>query len=62
MFKKMFQFFKDVRQEMRYVNWPSKDDLKEGTTVVIIMSSITAVFLSVVDWTFSMLMRFLVFR
>ncbi len=62
MFKKLGKFLRDVRQEMRYVTWPTKDDLKEGTTVVIVMSGITSIFLSVVDWFFSILMRFIVFR
>ncbi|MDY6915154.1 MAG: preprotein translocase subunit SecE [Candidatus Cloacimonadota bacterium] len=55
MFKKIFKFFKEVKQEMKYVSWPSKEDLKEGTTVVIIMSIIMGVFLSLVDFGFGIL-------
>ena len=57
MFKKIFLFFKNVRQEMSYVSWPTKADLKEGTTVVIIMSSIVAIFLFLVDAAFNVLIR-----
>jgi len=55
MFAKIFKFFKEVKQEMKYVSWPSKADLKEGTTVVIIMSIIMGVFLSLVDLGFNVL-------
>jgi preprotein translocase subunit SecE len=50
---KMLHFFRDVRNEMRSVTWPTKDDLKEGTIVVITMSALVAIFLSLVDFIFS---------
>ena len=62
MFKKIIQFFKSVRQEMSYVSWPTKADLKEGTTVVIIMSSIVAIFLFLVDAAFNVLIRTLLLK
>jgi len=55
MFAKIFKFFKEVKQEMKYVSWPSRADLKEGTTVVIVMSIIVGVFLSMVDFGFNVL-------
>jgi len=55
MFAKIFKFFKEVKQEMKYVSWPSRADLKEGTTVVIVMSIIVGVFLSMVDIGFNVL-------
>ena len=62
MFGKIAKFFKEVRQEMKYVSWPSKDDLKEGTWVVIVMSSLTAIFLSLVDMLFAFLMKLILFK
>ena len=62
MFKKIFVFFKSVKQEMSYVSWPTKADLKEGTTVVIIMSSIVAIFLFLVDAAFNVLIRTLLLK
>jgi preprotein translocase subunit SecE len=62
MFKTIIKFFKDVRQELKYVSWPTKDDIKEGTVVVITMSAIVALFLSGVDAIFSMLIRFILFK
>jgi preprotein translocase subunit SecE len=54
-FEKIGRFFRDVRSEMKCVTWPNRADLKEGTTVVIVMSTIVAIFLSVIDFGFSKL-------
>lgn len=56
MFQKFMKFIRDVRAEMHSVSWPSKADLTEGTTVVIVMSVIVAVFLSLVDVMFRLVM------
>jgi preprotein translocase subunit SecE len=53
------RFFRDVRSEMKSVSWPNRDDLKEGTLVVIVMSAIVAVFLSMVDFGFSKILELL---
>lgn len=42
---------------MSHVSWPTKDDLKEGTTVVILMSAIVAIFLSIVDAGFGLIIK-----
>ena len=47
---------------MSYVSWPTKADLKEGSTVVIIMSSIVAIFLFLVDAAFNVLIRTLLLK
>ncbi|GAB1366231.1 hypothetical protein MASR1M36_11020 [Candidatus Cloacimonadaceae bacterium] len=52
-FDNVKHFFRDVRAEMKSVSWPNKADLKEGTIVVLVMSTIVAVFLSLVDFGFS---------
>ncbi len=62
MFNAIRKFFKDVRQEMKYVTWPTKADIKEGTVVVITMSAIVAIFLSGVDAIFSMIIRLILLQ
>ena len=62
MFKKIAKFYRDVRKELRFVSWPTKADLKEGTTVVVIISSIVAILLSVIDSVFSLLVRLVLFK
>jgi preprotein translocase subunit SecE len=56
-FEKVSRFFRDVRSEMKSVSWPTRDDLKEGTLVVIVMSSIVVIFLSVVDFGFTKILE-----
>jgi len=62
MFKRFFTFLKNVKLELGYISWPTKADLKEGTTVVIIMSIVVGVFLSMVDGVFSFLIRNLLLK
>ncbi|HOA28467.1 MAG: preprotein translocase subunit SecE [Candidatus Cloacimonetes bacterium] len=56
-FENVSRFFRDVRSEMKSVSWPGKDDLKEGTIVVIVMSAIVAIFLSLVDFGFTKILE-----
>ncbi len=56
-FEKVSRFFREVRSEMKSVSWPGKDDLKEGTIVVIVMSAIVAIFLSLVDFGFTKILE-----
>lgn len=52
-FEKISRFYREVRSEMKCVSWPNRADLKEGTIVVIVMSTIVAIFLSLVDFGFT---------
>ncbi|MCB5252987.1 MAG: preprotein translocase subunit SecE [Candidatus Cloacimonadaceae bacterium] len=58
-FAEVSRFFRDVRSEMKSVSWPTKDDLKEGTVVVLVMSAIVAIFLSLVDFGFARILELL---
>lgn len=55
------RFFREVMQEMKSVAWPTKDDIKEGTIVVIVISGLVAIFLGLVDYGL-MNLAVLVFR
>lgn len=56
------KFLRDVYRELKFkITWPSVDDLKEGTLVVIVMSIISGVFLSVVDIAFGFIINHVVF-
>jgi preprotein translocase subunit SecE len=57
MIKKIRDFLRSVVSELKYVSWPSKADIKEGTTVVILMSTVVAIFLSLVDAGFGFFIR-----
>ncbi len=49
MFKKISRFIQEVRQEMSKVSWPTRDELKGTTIVVIIMTVILSLFIFGVD-------------
>ena len=48
-FKRLGTFFRDVRVEMRQVNWPSKLDVWSTTVVVIVTVAFFAVFFFITD-------------
>ncbi|HSR18143.1 MAG: preprotein translocase subunit SecE [Ignavibacteria bacterium] len=47
--EKIIAFFDDVIKEMKKVTWPTKEELKESTTIVIVVCLIIAAFTYVVD-------------
>lgn len=58
--KKLEKFLKEVLREVKFVSWPTKDDIKEGTLVVIVMSAIVSIFLFFVDVVFGQLINFII--
>ncbi len=53
MFKKIKKFLEDVTFEMKKVSWPSWEELKSSTTVVISLSILLTIFLFFADAIFS---------
>jgi preprotein translocase subunit SecE len=49
MIKKIIQFLEDVKIELKKVSWPTFDELRGSTYVVLSLSIIVAVFLFIVD-------------
>ncbi len=47
--EKIVNFFNDVAKEMKKVTWPTKDELKESTIIVIVTCLILAAFTYVID-------------
>lgn len=58
--KKIFNFFKEVKQEMKKVNWPSKREVLKDTLIVLGVSLALAVFLGGLDFLFTNLLNKLV--
>ena len=56
-----FRFFAEAIAELRKVNWPTKEETKRLTTMVVIISVIMGAFLGGVDWVFDQLMNLLLF-
>jgi len=49
MIKKIRNFFQEVQFEMKKVSWPTWDELRGSTYVVLSFSVLVAVFLFIVD-------------
>ena len=53
---RFFQFLRDVRNELRKVTWPTFDELKKATTVIIIFVAVLGVMIGIMDvffqWVF----------
>ena len=45
-------FFRDVRGELRKVTWPTLDELKKATTVIIIFVSVMGLMIGLMDAAF----------
>lgn len=43
------EYVKDVRQEMTRVSWPTREELRDSTIVVIVSVLLVAAFIGVVD-------------
>ena len=50
MFKRIKFFLLDVYKELKKVSWPTKNEIKESTVIVIIAVGISAVFIGIVDF------------
>jgi preprotein translocase subunit SecE len=53
---RFIQFLRDVRNELRKVTWPTFDELKKATTVIIIFVAVLGVMIGLMDsffqWVF----------
>jgi preprotein translocase subunit SecE len=48
--KKIVQFFKESVSELKKVSWPSRDEVKSSTKVVVVSVFIFAAILGLVDF------------
>lgn len=51
------QFARDVESEAKRITWPSRQETIKSTLAVVVISTIFATFLSVVDYLFSWVIR-----
>jgi len=49
MIKRITKFLKDVNNEMSKVSWPTREQLKGHTTIVIVVTLVFAIFIFGVD-------------
>ena len=56
------QFLREVKTELKKVTWPSRKDTLSGTLVVLVAVFIIAIFLGIVDFWLSKLIKMLLER
>ncbi len=56
MIKKVMQFVKEAKAELKKVSWPSRRELIESTMVVIVTVLAIAIFVGVIDLGLSKLL------
>jgi preprotein translocase subunit SecE len=60
MLGKFGSFISETRQELNKVTWPSRHELTQATVVVIFTTFIMALYIGVIDFLLSGVMRILV--
>ncbi len=57
MFKKIGKFFSEMKGEMKKVTWPTRDELKESTKLVIIATFVVTLFIGTIDQILTLVIR-----
>ena len=55
--EKIIGFFEDVVKEMKKVTWPTIEELKESTTVVIVACLMLAAFTYIIDMAITQIFK-----
>jgi len=56
---KIQKYLADVRVELAKVIWPSKAELRESSTIVVILSLLLAVFTFSIDFVLNRILQFI---
>jgi len=57
MLEKIRKFLSEIKAEMRKVTWPTREELKESTKLVIIATFVVTVFVGLIDQILSLVIR-----
>jgi preprotein translocase subunit SecE len=58
MFERFKNYLSETRVEMKKVTWPTKNELKDATRVVIVASILLTIFIGAVDQILSRIVKF----
>jgi preprotein translocase subunit SecE len=53
------QFVKESWQELKKVHWPTRKETYQATLVVVVVVSVVAIFLGLVDFALSFVMQYI---
>jgi preprotein translocase subunit SecE len=57
MFEKIRKFFSEIVAELKKVTWPTREELKESTKLVIIATFVVTLFVGLVDQLLTLIIR-----
>lgn len=57
MIEKIRKFFAEIRIEMKKVTWPTREELKESTKLVIVATFVVTLFVGIVDQILTLIIR-----
>jgi len=57
MFEKIRKFMSEMVAELKKVTWPTRDELKESTKLVIIATFVVTLFVGLVDQLLTLIIR-----
>ena len=57
MFEKIRKFFSEIIAELKKVTWPTREELKESTKLVIIATFVVTLFVGLVDQLLTLIIR-----
>ncbi|MBN1155581.1 preprotein translocase subunit SecE [candidate division KSB1 bacterium] len=57
MFKKISKFFAEVKQEFAKVSWPTRNELKGTTIVVMVLTALLALYIFGIDKILQMVLN-----
>ncbi|AFN73473.1 Preprotein translocase subunit SecE [Melioribacter roseus P3M-2] len=55
--EKIINFVNDVVKEMKKVTWPTKEELKDSTVVVVVVCLILALFTYAIDMSLNQILK-----
>ncbi|MCM8795742.1 MAG: preprotein translocase subunit SecE [Candidatus Omnitrophica bacterium] len=58
-FKKIIQFLREVKQELGKVSWSTREELIGSTFVIIVITSLMAIFIGLIDLVLSKILSIL---
>ena len=57
MFEKIRKFFSEIVAELKKVTWPTTEELKESTRVVVVATIVLTMFIGVIDQILSRIVK-----
>jgi preprotein translocase subunit SecE len=60
MIQKLTVFFNEMTAELKKVTWPTMDELRESTVVVVVATILVTLFIGVVDIILNRIFRFVI--